>query len=74
MRSGRPKAQLDIDIGGKPDAIDSSVIDLTRSMFDLPLFRRSKGGILLHPMPGHDVYLPVWANITEAKIHDRKIL
>jgi hypothetical protein len=43
-------------------------------MFDHALFRRSKGGIKLHPLLEHDVYLPVWAHITEAKIHDRKIL
>jgi hypothetical protein len=43
-------------------------------MYDWAEFRTTKGGVKLHLMLEHDVYLPVWAHITEAKKHDQKVL
>jgi hypothetical protein len=38
--------------------LDSSVIDLSRSLFDWAQFRRTKGAVKLHLLLDHDGYLP----------------
>lgn len=54
-------------------SLDSSVIDLSVSLFDWAKFRRTKGAIKLHLLLDHDGYLPAFAVITEGKVHDVKV-
>ncbi len=54
-------------------SLDSSVIDLSLSLFDWAKFRRTKGAIKLHLLLDHDGYLPSFAVITEGKSSDIKV-
>ena len=54
-------------------SLDSSVIDLSMSLFDWAKFRRTKGAIKLHLLLDHDGYLPSFAVITEGKSSDIKV-
>jgi hypothetical protein len=69
---GRPEKQLRLK--GGVFAVDSTTIDLCLSLYDWALFRSTKGAVKLHLMLEHDVYLPVWAYVSEARSHDQKIL
>jgi hypothetical protein len=71
-RHGKPEKQLNLK--GGVFAIDSTTIDLCLSLYDCPLFRATKGAVKLHLMLGHDVYLSVWAHVTEAKAMTRRLL
>lgn len=52
--------------------IDSTVIPLALSVFDWAHFRRRKGGVKLHTVLDYDTSLPVFINLTEARVHDAK--
>jgi len=54
-------------------SLDSTLIDLSVSLFDWALFRQTKGAIKLHLLLDHDGYLPTFAWITEGKIADIQI-
>jgi len=54
-------------------SLDSTVIDLSLSMYDWARFRRTKGAIKLHLVLDHDGYLPSFAVITDGKCHDVKV-
>jgi hypothetical protein len=54
-------------------SLDSSIIDLSVTLFDWAKFRRTKGAIKLHLLLDHDGYLPFFAWITEGKRSDVKI-
>ena len=54
-------------------SLDSTVIDLSVSLFDWAKFRRTKGAIKLHLLLDHDGYLPCFGLITEGKMHDVKV-
>lgn len=54
-------------------SLDSSVIDLSLSLFDWAHFRRTKGAVKLHLLLDHDGYLPSFAVITPGKISDIKV-
>ena len=54
-------------------SLDSSVIDLSMSLFDWAKFRRTKGAIKLHLLLDHDGYLPSFTVITEGKSSDIKV-
>jgi Domain of unknown function (DUF4372)/Transposase DDE domain len=54
-------------------SLDSSVIDLSVTLFDWAKFRRTKGAVKLHLVLDHDGYLPSFALITEGKVSDVKI-
>jgi hypothetical protein len=54
-------------------SLDSSIIDLSVTLFDWAKFRRTKGAIKLHLVLDHDGYLPSFALITEGKVSDVKI-
>jgi len=54
-------------------SLDSSVIDLSLSLFDWAKFRRTKGAVKLHLLLDHDGYLPSFAVITDGKQSDIKI-
>jgi len=54
-------------------SLDSSVIDLSLSLFDWAKFRRTKGAVKLHLLLDHDGYLPSFAVITDGKQSDIKV-
>jgi len=54
-------------------SLDSTIIDLSVSLFNWALFRQTKGAIKLHLLLDHDGYLPTFAWITEGKIADIRI-
>jgi len=51
-------------------SIDSTVIDLSLSMFDWAKYQRTKGAVKLHLVLDHDGYLPCFGVITEGKVAD----
>jgi hypothetical protein len=51
-------------------SLDSSVIDLSLSLFDWAKFRRTKGAVKLHLLLDHDGYLPSFAVVTDGKTSD----
>ena len=51
-------------------SLDSSVIDLSLSLFDWAKFRRTKGAVKLHLLLDHDGYLPSFAIVTDGKTSD----
>ena len=51
-------------------SLDATVIELCASLFDWAKFRQTKGAVKLHLLLDHDGYLPVFAHITEGKIHE----
>jgi hypothetical protein len=53
-------------------SLDSTLIDLCRSMYDWAKFRRTKGAVKLHLVLDHDGYLPCFAVVTEGSVHDVK--
>ncbi len=54
-------------------SLDSSVIDLSLSLFDWAKFRRTKGAVKLHMLLDHDGYLPSFAVVTNGKTSDIKV-
>ena len=54
-------------------SLDSSVIDLSLSLYDWALFRRTKGAVKLHLLLDHDGYLPSFAVVTNGKTSDIKL-
>jgi hypothetical protein len=54
-------------------SLDSTVIDLSISLFNWAHFRRTKGAIKIHLLLDHDGYLPNFAWITEGKVADIQI-
>jgi hypothetical protein len=54
-------------------SLDSSVIDLSLSLFNWAQFRRTKGAVKLHLLLDHDGYLPSFAVITTGKTSDIKV-
>jgi hypothetical protein len=55
-------------------ALDSSTIDLCRSVFPWARFRSTKSGIKLHTLLDLRGNIPTFVAITEAKVHDVNIL
>jgi hypothetical protein len=54
-------------------SLDSTVIDLTLSVFDWARFGRTKGAVKLHLVLDHDGYLPCYGVITDGSVHDVKV-
>jgi len=54
--------------------LDSTIIDLSVTLFDWAKFRRTKGAIKLHLLLDHDGYLPSFAVITEGKMADVRVV
>jgi hypothetical protein len=54
-------------------SVDSTVIDLCLSLFGWAKFRSTKAGIKLHTCLDHDGYIPSFAVITNARIHDSRV-
>jgi len=51
-------------------SIDSTVIDVSLSMFDWAKYQRTKGAIKLHLVLDHDGYLPCFGVVTDGKVAD----
>jgi len=51
-------------------SLDATTIELCASLFDWAKFRTTKGAVKLHLLLDHEGYLPVFAHITEGKIHE----
>lgn len=49
------------------------MIELCASLFDWARFRQTKGAVKLHLLLDHEGYLPVFAHITEGKVHEINI-
>jgi hypothetical protein len=54
--------------------LDSTIIDLSVTLFDWAKFRRTKGAITLHLLLDHDGYLPSFAAVTEGKVVGVKVV
>ncbi len=54
-------------------SLDATVIELCASLFDWAKFRQTKGAVKLHLLLDHDGYLPVFAHITDGKVHEVKV-
>jgi len=54
-------------------SLDATVIELCASLFDWAKFRRTKGAVKLHLLLDHEGYLPVFANVTEGRVHEVNI-
>lgn len=54
-------------------SIDSTLIDLSLSVFDWADYNRMKGALKLHLVLDHDGYLPCFAVVTEAKVADVQV-
>lgn len=55
-------------------SLDSTTISLCLGLFPWAQFRRAKGGVKVHVLLDHDDYMPSYALITKAKIHDRTVV
>ena len=54
-------------------SMDATTIELCASLFDWAKFRQTKGAVKLHLLLDHEGYLPVFAHITEGKVHEVNI-
>ena len=54
-------------------SLDATTIELCASLFDWAKFRTTKGAVKLHLLLDHEGYLPVFAHITEGRIHEVSI-
>lgn len=61
-------------LGGNVYAFDSTTIDLCLSVFWWAKFRKKKGGIKVHTLYDVETQLPAFFHITEASIHDSKVM
>ena len=52
---------------------DSTTISLCLSLFPWAKYRQAKGGVKVHVLLEQNDYMPVFINITEAKVHDSKM-
>ena len=50
--------------------LDATVLPLCLSMFDWAKFRKAKGGAKLHLLLDYDGCLPVFADLTQARVHE----
>lgn len=55
-------------------SLDSTTISLCLSLFPWAEFRRAKGGVKAHVLLDHDDYMPSFVHISQAKMHDAKVL
>jgi hypothetical protein len=64
----------DLDMDEVVYALDSTTIDLCLSLFPWANFRKTKAGIKAHTLYDIRCQVPVFIHISEAKVHDVKIL
>ena len=65
---------LGLDLDATAYALDATTIDLCLSMFPWARFRKAKGAIKLHTMIEIHSSIPVFIDITHAKVHDVNVL
>jgi len=53
--------------------LDATMIELCASLFNWARYRQTKGAVKLHLLLDHEGYLPVFAYITEGKVHEVNI-
>jgi hypothetical protein len=54
-------------------SLDATLIELCVSLFDWAKYRTTKGAVKLHLLLDHDGYLPVFAHVTEGRVHEINI-
>ena len=54
-------------------SLDATTISLCLKLFDWASYRRAKGGVKVHTLLDHDTYMPVFVQITPARLHDVRI-
>jgi len=54
-------------------SLDATLIELCVSLFDWAKYRTTKGAVKLHLLLDHDGYLPVFAHVTEGRVHEVNI-
>jgi len=54
-------------------SLDATVISLCLNLFPWARFRRAKGGVKVHVLLDHDVYMPRFVRITEARCHEATV-
>lgn len=54
-------------------SLDATLIELCVSIFDWAKYRTTKGAVKLHLLLDHDGYLPVFAHVTEGRVHEVNI-
>jgi hypothetical protein len=72
-RLPQPSSLFHLSIKSKLISLDSSVIDLSMSLFDWAKYQCTKGAIKLHLLLDHDGYLPSFAVITDGKTSDIRV-
>ena len=65
---------FEIKVDGNIYALDSSTVDLCMNVFWWAKFRKTKGGIKLHTLFDVKSSIPSFLYISEAKLHDVKVL
>lgn len=55
-------------------SLDSTTVSLCLSLFPWAEFRRAKGGVKAHVLLDHADYMPSFVHISEAKLHDARVL
>jgi len=55
-------------------SFDSSVIKLCLSAFPWASYRAKRGGLKIHTILDHDGYLPAFVRVTNARLHDSKMV
>jgi len=54
-------------------SLDATVIELCAGLFNWAKYRQRKGAVKLHLLLDHEGYLPVFAHITEGKVHEVRV-
>lgn len=54
-------------------SMDATLIDLCLSLFPWADYRQTKGAVKLHCVLDHEGYLPVFADLTEGKLHEIRV-
>ncbi len=72
-RRGLARGRKKFRFKNKLFSLDATVIELCASLFDWAKYRQTKGAVKLHLLLDHEGYLPVFAHITEGKVHEINI-
>jgi hypothetical protein len=73
-RSSCYKSDFELKVDGNVYALDSTTIDLCLSVFWWAEFRKTKGGVKMHTLFDVKTSIPSFIHVTNAKLHDVKIL
>jgi hypothetical protein len=73
ISSSLPAQRRKFRFKNKLVSIDSTVVDLSVSMYDWAHYQRTKGAVKLHLVLDHDGYLPCFGVVTDGTVHDVKV-